>query len=119
MNPVVTKAQRLDAAWTELAADDTLGGVVRADFETALQAATDAEQALAEAKASATEKQVAKTNAMFALQTLNNTVANGIRGSATHGEDSDLWKAAGYTRKSERRTGNTRKHSTPPPGAGS
>lgn len=119
MNPILRKAQQLDAAWTELAADVDLGGVTRADFETALTAATDAETALAEAKANTTDKQVEKQTKMFALNTLCNTVANGIRGNADYGDDSDLYKAAGFVRKSERASGNTRKHATPPPGAGS
>jgi hypothetical protein len=41
-------------------------------------------------------------------------VVNGVKGDPAFGEDSDLYETMGYVRKSERKSGLTRKKSTPP-----
>ncbi len=42
-------------------------------------------------------------------------VVNSVKGDPGFGEDSDLYEAMGYVRKSERKTGLTRKKTPPPP----
>ena len=44
-----------------------------------------------------------------------NLMVNGVKGDPDFGEDSDLYEAMGYVRKSERKSGLTRKKKTPPP----
>ena len=41
-------------------------------------------------------------------------VVNGVLADPTEGDDSALYEAMGYTRKSERRSGLTRKRNEPP-----
>lgn len=42
-------------------------------------------------------------------------VVKGVVRDTDYGDDSELYEAMGYTRKSERKTGLTRKKKTPPP----
>jgi hypothetical protein len=42
-------------------------------------------------------------------------VINGVLADPTEGPDSALYEAFGYTRKSERRRGLTRRRTSPPP----
>jgi hypothetical protein len=51
----------------------------------------------------------------LSLETIQ-LMANGVIGDPTEGPDSALYEAMGYTRRSERKTGLTRKKKTPTKG---
>ncbi|WP_193212244.1 hypothetical protein [Luteolibacter marinus] len=101
------------AAWRELAPDQAFAGMTLAEFE----AATAPPIALRE-EIVALEKQLEgkKTARSMADQEAANVlelVVNSVRGTPGHGPDGELYRAFGYVRKSERRTGLTRKRASP------
>ncbi len=118
MNPVITKAQTIDAAWTQIAAAIVFGSVARdTGYEVSIQNALDAEAALEESRASVTAKQVDRDEKVAILQSQTKLVANGVRGSSDFGPDSDLYGAMGFVRDSARKSGLTQKRTPATPAA--
>ena len=101
-------------AWETLAPDKSFGGMTLAQFQAAIQPARaareridDLEDQLSQAKADrirADEEFLAKAQLVVA----------GVLADPNAGSDSALYKEMGYTRKSERKTGLTRKRTKPP-----
>jgi hypothetical protein len=97
------------ASWRELAPTATFAGMTLAQFE----AATEPSVALREEITSLstqlagkqTERSAADTEAMRVLD----LVVNSVRGTPGFGPDSPLYRSFGYVRRSERRSGLTRK----------
>ena len=103
------KLERMLNAWRTLAPNKSFGGMTLAQFEAAIapslntrQRIKDLENQLEEAKADRDEADV--TSNAKAQQ-----VFNGVLADPTEGPDSPLIASFGYTRKSERKTGLTRK----------
>ena len=102
------RIQRFRVAWRELAADHSFGGMTLAQFE----AATEPSMAL-RAEIESLEKQLqgkktSRSNADRDAMELLNMVVNSVKGTPGFGPDSPLYRALGYVRKSERRSGLSR-----------
>ena len=99
----------LRAAWRELAPQDLFAGMTLTEFETATAPSLTLRDEIL-----ALEKQLEgrKADRMTADNTVNTTMellVNSVRGTPGFGQDSSLYRAMGYIRKSERSSGLTRK----------
>ena len=108
------KMQRILKAWQDLAEEKVFGGVTLAQYEPIVGAAVAA-------RTDVKEKENQLAQAINTRDTTDETglaktqlVVNGVLGDPTEGPDSTLYEAMGYTRKSERKSGLSRKK-TPPP----
>ena len=106
------RVTRMNNGWTEGAPTVEFGGVKRTDFSTDIEGATTAENELADILAQADIKRAEIDSRYQRLQENSVRVANGVRGDKDFGEDSALYGAMGFVRKSERASGLTRKPKT-------
>lgn len=116
INPSATQS-KLDSvtkAWEELAADKTFGGMTLAQFKAACKPSLDARDELARLDAQLTQWQNRRDDADAATSDTIQKVVKGVMGDPAFGEDSDLYEAMGYVRKSERKSGLTKKKTAPP-----
>jgi hypothetical protein len=114
-NPNKTKA-KLDEvlkAWGELAADKTFGGMTLAQFKAKVQPSLDARAELDKLAAQMTQWQNRRDDADGVSNAAVQMVVNGVKGDPAFGEDCDLYEAMGYVRRSERKSGLTKKKSAP------
>lgn len=103
---------KMNNGWSEGAPTVEFGGVKQADFSTEINAAATAEGELADILAQADIKRAEIDDRYQKLQENSVRVANGVRGDKDFGEDSALYGAMGFVRKSERASGLTRKAKT-------
>jgi hypothetical protein len=96
-------------AWGQLAPTATFGGMTLQQYTAKVQPSLDARKQLddlATATLSWTDKRDdADTDTLDA----NAAAIKGIVGDVNYGDDSDLYEACGYIRKSEKKSGLTRK----------
>lgn len=102
------RIQRFRLAWRELAAGESFGGMTLGEFELA----TEPPMAL-RAEIEALEKQLLGKRALRSTADREATelldrVVNSVKGTPGFGPDSPLYRALGYIRKSERRSGLSR-----------
>jgi hypothetical protein len=104
------RLERVLNAWRTLAPDKTFGGMTLAQFETACALSKEARVQIEELQDKMTQA-IARRDAADD-NTANNIqrVVNGVLADPSEGSDSPLYSAFGYTRRSERKTGLTRKH---------
>lgn len=107
------RLERMTNAWRTLAPEKSFGGMTLAQFEAACAPSKATRAALDELqdrlKGALAERDAADDNTAARMQ----LVVNGVRADPTEGEDSPLYGAFGYTRKSEQKTGLTRKRKEP------
>ena len=99
------KIQTVITAWDSLASGATFAGMTLANFKAAVQPSLDARDEVANLDG---QRPVSLNKRAAADQDSNDTmlmVVNAVKGDPDHGEDSALYAAMGYVRKSERRTG--------------
>lgn len=112
------KMEKMLSAWQTLAAAKSFGGMTLAQFEALVAPARAARQTISNLEDQMTQAINARDAADEAFLLKAQLVVNGVLADPTEGPDSSLYEAMGYTRKSERRSGLTRKGnggSTPPP----
>ena len=111
----VDRFTRLIDAWGKYAPDRTFGGLTLDQFKALAQPAFEAR-----AKIKALEDEMlpllnTRDAADAACNAKAQLVVNGVIGDVDFGPDSSLYEALGYVRKSERKTGLTRKKKTDAP----
>ncbi len=108
------KLKKVEDAWALHAPNEVFGEMTLAQFRTALQPSRDARALLDELESkmvtAASERDIADEASMEQLD----AVVRAVLGNRRFGPDSTLYEAMGYVRKSERKTGLTRKKKTPP-----
>ena len=109
-----TKLEQVLKAWQELAADKTFGGQTLAQLTALAKPAQDAREELAKLAAQQTQWQNRRDDADKAASEAIQKVVKGVVGDPAFGEDSDLYEAMGYVRKSERKSGLTKKSAAKP-----
>jgi hypothetical protein len=114
-NPNTTKAKldQVTAAWEELAADKSFGGMTLAQFKAACKPSLDAREELARLDSQLTQWQNRRDDADATTSETIQKVVKGVVGDPAFGEDCDLYEAMGYVRKSERKSGLTKKKQAP------
>ncbi|MBA2732351.1 MAG: hypothetical protein H0U54_05615 [Acidobacteria bacterium] len=108
------KMQRMINAWETLAPDKSFGGMTLAQFKAAAQPALDARQQIDDLEDKLKQAMTDRDNADSVVTAKSQFIINGVLADSTEGDNSALYEAFGYTRKSERKSGLTRKRNQPP-----
>jgi hypothetical protein len=110
VSQTIERADTIIGAWKKSAATKSFGELSITEFEARRAAVTAADADIATAEATLTAARNAYATALEALNAASNDVVNGVRGDkSVGGVDGSLYEAMGYVRKSERKTGLTRK----------
>jgi len=113
MGNTITKTHeattKLINAWTTLAPTATFAGMTLAQYTAKVQPTFDTRSAIDKLNAQTTSALDARDTADGLTTQTNQLVVNAVKGDPAHGEDSDLYEAMGYVRKSARKSGLTRK----------
>jgi hypothetical protein len=105
----VDRIQTFLAAWRELAPTATFAGMTLAEFEVAVSAPLTLRTDIVALEKQLEGKRTAKSDADLAANEVLDLVVNSMRGTPGFGQDSALYRACGYVRKSERKSGLTRR----------
>jgi hypothetical protein len=110
------KLKRVRDAWRAEAPDKSFGGMTLPEFEAEIEPSFTTRKNLAEIDAQRDRGTNAREDADEHSLGKTDLVVAGVNGDPNFGPDSNFIEAMGYTRKSERKSGLTRKKdSTPPP----
>jgi hypothetical protein len=108
------RSERTLNAWEALAPEKSFGGMTLAQFRVVVQATRDARRRIDDLEAQLQQAMADREAADEAFVAKAQLVVNGVLADPTEGADSALYEALGYTRKSERKSGLTRKKATAP-----
>lgn len=108
------KVTKMLAAWLEGAADVIFMGVTRAALDAKCTEAETLENELDDLRAQIVMKEDQLEDVYKRMNQMTVDVRNGVSGNPDYGDDSALYGAMGFVRKSERKSGLTRKHSKTP-----
>ena len=106
---VKEKCNVMNEAWIEGAKGVTFYGITQADFQNDITAAAADEAAIADLQSELKMKRDVRDNKYAALNEKRSKVGQGVAGSPDYGDDSPLYGAMGFVRKSEKKSGLTRK----------
>lgn len=106
------KILRFINAWETLRPNKTFGGMTVAQFKTGVKRSLEVREELRALESQIQSKKIERATADAESVRLMQLVSYGVVGDPEEGPDSDLYELLGYTRKSERKTGLTRKKST-------
>jgi hypothetical protein len=107
--PITERLTRFEQVWEEFAADTSFGGMTLSEFTEAVKPSFDERtnlQLLDVQRAAAFHR---RDDADALSKEKMELVVNAVRGNPAFGPDSPLYRALGFTPKSERRSGLTRK----------
>lgn len=108
------RAVKINDAWKEGAPSVEFMGVKQSDLNAKITAVEAKEQTLDDLRA---QVKMLEDEVLDDYADIDDTlvdVASGVRGNKDYGDDSPLYGAMGFVRKSERKSGLTRKTKTPP-----
>ncbi len=103
----------MNHAWSEGAPAATFNGIKQGDFNTEITTAAAADAAIDDLEAQLKLKREARDDMYAALDEKRSKVGQGVAGDPAYGDDSPLYGAMGFVRKSERKSGLTKKTKTP------
>ena len=106
---VEEKLERFTNAWSTLAPEKSFGGMTLAQFNAACAPSTEARAELDELQNRTTQAMARRDAADESTSAKMALVVAGVLADPTEGPDSALYEALGYTPKSARKTGLTRK----------
>lgn len=109
---VKEQCNTMNDAWVEGAAGVNFNGIKQTDFQSAIEAAAADDAAIADLEAEIKMKRDVRDDKYKALDQDRSKVGMGVAGDAAYGNDSPLYGAMGFVRKSERASGLTRKKKT-------
>ena len=96
-------------AWSEGAKTVDFNGITRVSFKADIDAAAVADDEIGDLEAQLKLKREARDDMYAALDEKRSKVGQGVAGNADSGDDSPLYGAMGFVRKSERKSGLTKK----------
>ena len=108
------KYDEVEKAWKDLAPNETFGGMTLAQFQARLKPSKDQREALDQLDNQMKEHITGRDGADIVSMNGVELVVNGVIGNPAFGPDSALYEAMGYIRKSERKSGLTRKKKPSP-----
>jgi hypothetical protein len=113
-NPAEVEQQITDItnAWTSLAAGATFASMTLAQYLAAVKPSADARTAITGLEEQMTGAITNRDKADAASEIINQKVVKAVVGDVNYGDDSALYEAFGYVRKSQRKTGLARKSKT-------
>ena len=100
--------------WKTIASGKSFGGMTLAQFQAFVDASIAPRQRLIELSDETVEQQTIRDTADLTTLAKIELVVAGVIADPDHGSDSALYEAMGYVRKSERKSGLTRKKSETP-----
>ncbi len=103
------KMEQILNAWENLAPTKSFGGMTLVQFQAICAPAKAAREQIEDLEDQLTQAFTARDTAAAAVFAKVEMVVNGVRADPTEGPDSALYEAMGYTRKSERKSGLTKK----------
>ena len=103
------------SAWSQLAPEESFGGMTLAQFSASTEAAMTARVDIANAKALLSSLIGQRLLADDELRKALRMVSNGVRANPQYGENGTLYRAMGFVPTGERKTGKTNVQSTAPP----
>ena len=103
------KINVMNDAWFEGAKSTVFNGIAQGDFQAAIEAAAADDAAIADLEAEIKMKRDVRDDKYKALDQQRSKVGQGVAGDPNFGNDSPLYGAMGFVRKSERASGLTRK----------
>lgn len=109
------RLNKILTAWKTEAADKTFGGMSLAQFGTEIAPSFTARENLADIDAKRAKEINARDDADRHSLSKADMVVAGVIGDPAFGPNSSLYELLGYTRKSERKSGLTRKKESPQP----
>jgi hypothetical protein len=107
------RANRINQAWEEGAPAVVFNGIKQADYNTKIQNAAATDLEIADLYRQIEMKEAVRDTQYADIDNYNVKIANGVRGDKDYGDDSPLYGAMGFVRKSERKSGLSRKKKTP------
>ena len=108
------KIERMLNAWDTLAPAKSFGGMTHAQFAAAAAPARAARARIDDLETQLKQALAERDAADEAFAAKAQLVVAGVLADPTEGPDSALYEAFGYTRKSARKSGLTRKRTAPP-----
>ena len=108
------KYDKVEAAWKDLAPGETFGGMTLAQFQARIAPSKDEREVLDQLDNQMKEHITGRDGADIVSMNGVELVVNGVIGNPDFGPDSAHPEAMGYIRKSDRKSGLTRK-TTPTP----
>src|SRR5215207_5216729 len=109
----IEKIERMINAWRTLAPQKSFGGMTLSQFQEAAEPSRDLRLRIEDYQNFITQGLTERDHADAVFLAKAQLVVAGILADPTEGSDSAIYDAFGYTRKSERKTGLTRKRSEP------
>jgi hypothetical protein len=106
------KLDEVSKAWAEEAPEASFGGMNLQKFQEAIKPSYDARDKVSKGERLAQEGANERADADRVSNEKLLLAVNGVKGDPNYGENSDLYEAMGYVRKTERRSGLTRKKKT-------
>ena len=103
------QCNRMNDAWVEGAPTVEFNGISQADFQADIADAANDDAEIADLEAQLNMKRDVRDGKYFALNQRRSKVGQGVAGNSAYGDDSPLYGAMGFTRKSDRASGLTRK----------
>ncbi|MEI6820130.1 MAG: hypothetical protein WCL19_11090 [Verrucomicrobiota bacterium] len=115
LKTVTERSNEFIVAWREFAPELTLVGRTLAQFETEKLLPEEVQQRILAAKAICQGLINERDQARVALKETLVSLSDAVRGEASHGLNSNFYRALGFIPKRERKSGLTRKLKTPNP----
>jgi hypothetical protein len=109
MKPIVDRIETFRAAWREMAPGASFAGMTLAEFEVAIAAPLGLRDEITDLELKLVGKKAERSISDGAAGEMLSLVVNSVRGTPGFGRDCPLYRAFGYVRKSERKSGLTRK----------
>lgn len=106
---IVDRIGAFRAAWRDMAPEATFAGMTLAEFEVAISPPMNLRREIVALERQWEGKKAEKLIADAAANELLDLVVNSVRGTPGFGADCALYRALGYVRKSERKSGLSRK----------
>lgn len=106
---VKEQCNTMNDAWAEGAPSVVFNGIEQARFQAAIEAAAADDAAIADLEAEIKMRRDVRDDKYKALDQQRSKVGMGVAGSPDFGNDSPLYGAMGFVRKSEKKSGLTRK----------
>lgn len=96
-------------AWDKFAPTATFGGMTLAQYTAKVQPSLDARGQISDHETEIMSWTDKRDDADVVTEATNALAIKGIVGDVNYGDNSDLYEACGYVRKSEKKSGLTRK----------
>lgn len=101
--------EMIEDALSELAPGVKFGGIALADYKEQVQRSRDVRQELVDLEVKTSNTAIKRDNTDGDGLKMRELIVNGVIGNPDFGPDSALYEAMGFVRKSDRKSGLTRK----------